>query len=129
MTCQICAVAFIFVHVSKVCVYYTAGITPSSPCCLCCLLNLYFVQRGWEFLESQDMSGPRQSQMLPALPPGWEERQDNLGRTYYVNHESRTTQWHQPTIQLRLFLCPKHGFNMFMLNVPSVTVKVCCVCA
>ncbi|XP_068188314.1 E3 ubiquitin-protein ligase NEDD4-like isoform X2 [Antennarius striatus] len=52
---------------------------------------------GWEFLEAQDMSGPRQSQLLPALPPGWEERQDNLGRTYYVNHESRTTQWQRPT--------------------------------
>uniref|UniRef100_A0A672Z9F0 HECT-type E3 ubiquitin transferase n=1 Tax=Sphaeramia orbicularis TaxID=375764 RepID=A0A672Z9F0_9TELE len=53
---------------------------------------------GWEFLEGQDMSGPRQSQLLPALPPGWEERQDNLGRTYYVNHESRTTQWQRPTM-------------------------------
>uniref|UniRef100_A0A3B3ZF31 E3 ubiquitin-protein ligase n=1 Tax=Periophthalmus magnuspinnatus TaxID=409849 RepID=A0A3B3ZF31_9GOBI len=57
------------------------------------------VDPGWEFLESQDMSGPRQSQILPALPPGWEERQDNLGRTYYVNHESRTTQWQRPTMQ------------------------------
>uniref|UniRef100_A0A667WKJ3 E3 ubiquitin-protein ligase n=1 Tax=Myripristis murdjan TaxID=586833 RepID=A0A667WKJ3_9TELE len=54
---------------------------------------------GWEFLEGQDMSGPRHNHQLPALPPGWEERQDNLGRTYYVNHESRTTQWHRPTIQ------------------------------
>uniref|UniRef100_A0A667WIC5 HECT-type E3 ubiquitin transferase n=1 Tax=Myripristis murdjan TaxID=586833 RepID=A0A667WIC5_9TELE len=53
---------------------------------------------GWEFLEGQDMSGPRHNHQLPALPPGWEERQDNLGRTYYVNHESRTTQWHRPTI-------------------------------
>lgn len=53
----------------------------------------------WEFLEAQDMSGPRQSQLLPALPPGWEERQDNLGRTYFVNHECRTTQWQRPTLQ------------------------------
>ncbi|KAJ8340452.1 hypothetical protein SKAU_G00350850 [Synaphobranchus kaupii] len=57
------------------------------------------VDPGWEFLESQDMSGPRHHRQLPALPPGWEERQDNLGRTYYVNHESRTTQWHRPTVQ------------------------------
>ncbi|XP_020796987.1 E3 ubiquitin-protein ligase NEDD4-like isoform X2 [Boleophthalmus pectinirostris] len=57
------------------------------------------VDPGWEFLESQDMSGPRQSQILPALPPGWEERQDNLGRTYYVNHETRTTQWQRPSVQ------------------------------
>ncbi|XP_056135410.1 E3 ubiquitin-protein ligase NEDD4-like [Lampris incognitus] len=54
---------------------------------------------GWEFLEGQDMSGPRQNQQLPALPSDWEERQDNLGRTYYVNHRSRTTQWHRPTTQ------------------------------
>ncbi|XP_017260236.1 E3 ubiquitin-protein ligase NEDD4a isoform X2 [Kryptolebias marmoratus] len=51
----------------------------------------------WELLESQDMSGPRQSQHLAPLLPGWEERQDNLGRIYYVNHERRTTQWHRPT--------------------------------
>ncbi|KAM4630954.1 E3 ubiquitin-protein ligase NEDD4 isoform 2-T2 [Polymixia lowei] len=53
----------------------------------------------WEFLEGQDMSGPRHNHQLPALPPGWDERQDNLGRTYYVNHESRTTQWYRPTTQ------------------------------
>lgn len=65
-----------------------------ATCVLVC-----FAQPGWEFLESQDMSGPRQSQLLPALPPGWEERQDNLGRTFFVNHESRTTQWIRPTTQ------------------------------
>ncbi|KAI5611356.1 E3 ubiquitin-protein ligase NEDD4 [Silurus asotus] len=57
------------------------------------------VDPGWEFLESQDVCGPCQPHQLPTLPPGWEERQDNLGRTYYVNHENRTTQWHRPTIQ------------------------------
>uniref|UniRef100_A0A3P8Y6V9 HECT-type E3 ubiquitin transferase n=1 Tax=Esox lucius TaxID=8010 RepID=A0A3P8Y6V9_ESOLU len=55
----------------------------------------------WEFLEGQDMSGPRHNHLLPALPPGWEERQDNLGRTYYVNHETRTTQWYRPISSLR----------------------------
>ncbi|XP_060780185.1 E3 ubiquitin-protein ligase NEDD4 isoform X2 [Neoarius graeffei] len=54
---------------------------------------------GWEFLESQDVCGPCQPPQLPVLPPGWEERQDNLGRTYYVNHENRSTQWQRPTIQ------------------------------
>lgn len=53
---------------------------------------------GWELLEAHDMSGPRQNQILPPLPPGWEERQDNLGRIYYVNHETRTTQWQRPTM-------------------------------
>lgn len=57
------------------------------------------MQPSWEFLEGQDMSGPRHNHLLPAMPPGWEERQDNLGRTYYVNHETRTTQWHRPIVQ------------------------------
>lgn len=30
------------------------------------------------------------------LPPGWEERQDANGRTYYVNHIARFTQWEHP---------------------------------
>lgn len=35
--------------------------------------------------------------LLPLnLPPGWEERQDANGRTYYVNHVARTTQWQHP---------------------------------
>lgn len=59
----------------------------------------FVLQPGWEFLEGQEVSGPCQARQLPPLPPGWEERQDNLGRTYYVNHENRSTQWHRPTIQ------------------------------
>ncbi|XP_042571742.1 NEDD4-like E3 ubiquitin-protein ligase WWP2 isoform X1 [Cyprinus carpio] len=35
---------------------------------------------------------------LGALPPGWEKRQDN-GRVYYVNHNTRTTQWEDPRTQ------------------------------
>ncbi|EEB13366.1 E3 ubiquitin-protein ligase Nedd-4, putative [Pediculus humanus corporis] len=31
------------------------------------------------------------------LPHGWEERQDANGRTYYVNHIGRCTQWERPT--------------------------------
>ena len=30
------------------------------------------------------------------LPQGWERREDNLGRTYYVDHTTRTTTWHRP---------------------------------
>uniref|UniRef100_A0AAQ5YDI0 E3 ubiquitin-protein ligase n=1 Tax=Amphiprion ocellaris TaxID=80972 RepID=A0AAQ5YDI0_AMPOC len=51
-----------------------------------------------EDTDNQDMSGPRESQLLPPLPPGWEERQDNLGRIYFVNHETRTTQWLRPSV-------------------------------
>ncbi|ODA80373.1 hypothetical protein RJ55_03331 [Drechmeria coniospora] len=31
------------------------------------------------------------------LPGGWERREDNLGRTYYVDHNTRTTSWNRPT--------------------------------
>uniref|UniRef100_A0A8D3CYF4 E3 ubiquitin-protein ligase n=1 Tax=Scophthalmus maximus TaxID=52904 RepID=A0A8D3CYF4_SCOMX len=68
---------------------------------------------GWELLEAQDMSGPRQSQLLPALPPGWEERQDNLGRIYFVNHESRTTQCKatKPSQDSDLEMSRRHNTN------------------
>lgn len=32
------------------------------------------------------------------LPAGWERREDNLGRTYYVDHNTRTTSWNRPTV-------------------------------
>lgn len=32
------------------------------------------------------------------LPPGWERRTDNFGRTYYVDHNTRTTTWKRPTL-------------------------------
>ncbi|EQL03996.1 HECT-domain-containing protein [Ophiocordyceps sinensis CO18] len=31
------------------------------------------------------------------LPAGWERREDNLARTYYVDHNTRTTSWNRPT--------------------------------
>eukprot|EP00066_Takifugu_rubripes_P013608 XP_011602874.1 PREDICTED: E3 ubiquitin-protein ligase NEDD4-like isoform X1 [Takifugu rubripes] len=50
---------------------------------------------GWE--ESADSGSQRPQQLLPPLPPGWEEKVDNLGRTYFVNHNNRTTQWKRPS--------------------------------
>ena len=35
---------------------------------------------------------------LPPLPDGWEERQDANGRTFYINHVARITQWHHPAL-------------------------------
>lgn len=32
------------------------------------------------------------------LPTGWERRTDNFGRTYFVDHNSRTTTWQRPTL-------------------------------
>ncbi|XP_065268663.1 E3 ubiquitin-protein ligase NEDD4 isoform X2 [Emys orbicularis] len=56
---------------------------------------------GWIILDQPDAAcqPQQQQQESPPLPPGWEERQDILGRTYYVNHESRRTQWKRPTAQ------------------------------
>lgn len=34
---------------------------------------------------------------LGRLPAGWERRVDNLGRTYYVDHNTRTTTWTRPS--------------------------------
>ncbi|CAE6433347.1 unnamed protein product [Rhizoctonia solani] len=34
---------------------------------------------------------------LGQLPQGWERRQDHLGRTYYVDHNTRTTTWNRPS--------------------------------
>lgn len=40
------------------------------------------------------------------LPPGWEEKQDSKGRIYYVNHNSRTTTWTRPLIQVHHHIQP-----------------------
>ncbi|XP_004835401.1 E3 ubiquitin-protein ligase NEDD4 isoform X2 [Heterocephalus glaber] len=58
------------------------------------------LEPGWVVLDQLDAASLLQQQQEPsALPPGWEERQDILGRTYYVNHGSRRTQWKRPSPQ------------------------------
>ncbi|RXK40463.1 E3 ubiquitin-protein ligase NEDD4 [Tremella mesenterica] len=37
------------------------------------------------------------SDQLGPLPPGWERRIDHLARTYYVDHNTRTTTWNRPS--------------------------------
>jgi E3 ubiquitin-protein ligase NEDD4 len=34
---------------------------------------------------------------LRRLPSGWEQRVDSLARTYYADHNTRTTTWTRPT--------------------------------
>ncbi|GAB6028581.1 E3 ubiquitin-protein ligase nedd4 [Chamberlinius hualienensis] len=69
-------------------------------------------QPGWEMVDNE-MEGQgqnnqeegvaqtlfiqRRAQTPSPLPAGWEEKQDANGRTYYVNHIARTTQWERPT--------------------------------
>ncbi|XP_041754726.1 E3 ubiquitin-protein ligase NEDD4-like isoform X2 [Coregonus clupeaformis] len=52
---------------------------------------------GWEVNDLADPSVQRPQAVEPPLPPGWEEKVDNLGRTYYVNHNNRSTQWKRPS--------------------------------
>jgi E3 ubiquitin-protein ligase NEDD4 len=36
------------------------------------------------------------------LPPGWERRIDPLGRTYYVDHNTRSTTWNRPSLNAQV---------------------------
>lgn len=54
---------------------------------------------GWEMVQPTNNSPEEQAadvMFIRHLPPGWEERQDANGRTYYVNHIARFTQWEHP---------------------------------
>lgn len=62
-----------------------------------------FVCVAFLFLNPFHCDFDRPQMMTPTtaiepLPSGWEERQDANGRTYYVNHVARTTQWERPTV-------------------------------
>ncbi|KAI8338086.1 E3 ubiquitin-protein ligase RSP5 [Chlamydoabsidia padenii] len=43
-------------------------------------------------------TNPESRRRSVALPPGWEQREDQLGRSYYVDHNTRTTTWKRPSI-------------------------------
>ncbi|KRX15616.1 E3 ubiquitin-protein ligase NEDD4 [Trichinella nelsoni] len=55
----------------------------------------------WEMLPASSRAGllaeSPTAQQIPPLPSGWEERIDANGRTFYVNHTNRTTQWERPS--------------------------------
>ncbi|XP_012815079.1 E3 ubiquitin-protein ligase NEDD4-like isoform X8 [Xenopus tropicalis] len=56
-------------------------------------------EQAWDVVDSNDSSSPHQQELpAPPMPPGWEEKVDNLGRTYYVNHNNKTTQWQRPSL-------------------------------
>ncbi|XP_053101108.1 NEDD4-like E3 ubiquitin-protein ligase WWP1 isoform X1 [Hemicordylus capensis] len=51
--------------------------------------------------ESSNVTGEAVRQQpvstsIEPLPPGWEQRKDPHGRTYYVDHNTRTTTWERP---------------------------------
>ena len=50
-------------------------------------------------LPSQQQDMENQNSLLP---PGWEMRQDQRGRTFYLDHNTRTTTWQRPNFEVRL---------------------------
>ncbi|XP_053305483.1 NEDD4-like E3 ubiquitin-protein ligase WWP2 isoform X1 [Spea bombifrons] len=54
-------------------------------------------QLSQRFMYQSPASAPDNDPLGP-LPNGWEKHQDN-GRVYYVNHNTRTTQWEDPRTQ------------------------------
>jgi len=51
-----------------------------------------FNQFEHRFLPQTDTNDPNED----PLPEGWQRMFDNQGRSYYVNHSSKTTQWEDP---------------------------------
>ncbi|KAM9178096.1 E3 ubiquitin-protein ligase Itchy homolog isoform 1-T1 [Mergus octosetaceus] len=53
---------------------------------------------------NQDFSSMQSKEFDPLgpLPPGWEKRTDSNGRVYFVNHNTRITQWEDPRSQGQL---------------------------
>ncbi|EGD72213.1 hypothetical protein PTSG_00234 [Salpingoeca rosetta] len=50
------------------------------------------------FFPQQPHQPHSQQQSQPQLPPGWEARYDpNTRRTFYVDHNTKTTSWNPPT--------------------------------
>ena len=56
--------------------------------------NAAVTAHGGNSSTSRDFN-PHEDQYGP-LPTGWERRVDHLGRTYYVDHNSRATTWTRP---------------------------------
>ncbi|PIO03192.1 hypothetical protein AB205_0039050, partial [Aquarana catesbeiana] len=50
------------------------------------------------YLYSASMLSAENDPLGP-LPPGWERRVDSTDRVYFVNHNTKTTQWEDPRTQ------------------------------
>ncbi|XP_007435171.2 E3 ubiquitin-protein ligase Itchy isoform X1 [Python bivittatus] len=51
---------------------------------------------------NQDFTQNKEFDPLGPLPHGWEKRTDSNGRVYFVNHNTRITQWEDPRSQGQL---------------------------
>ena len=51
---------------------------------------------------------------LGPMPSGWEQRFNNAGRVYYVDHNTRLTQWEDPRLPtLNLYVFFPKWINLF----------------
>ncbi|KRY51262.1 E3 ubiquitin-protein ligase NEDD4, partial [Trichinella britovi] len=78
----------------------------------------------WEMLPASSRAGllaeSPTAQQIPPLPSGWEERIDANGRTFYVNHTNRTTQWERPSnSKYGILFFLQNQFYMDLLHVAS----------
>jgi E3 ubiquitin ligase SMURF1/2 len=53
-------------------------------------------------LREGDADARDESEILGALPPGWERRETSTGRPYFVDHSTRTTQFTDPRLKGQL---------------------------
>lgn len=60
----------------------------------------------------------------PGLPSGWEERKDAKGRTYYVNHNNRTTTWTRPIMQVGLARCWASAWHLLSTAAAALAFKL-----
>ena len=62
--------------------------------------RLYFVEtsssRTTAMMSSKMWAGMLAYDPKTGLPMGWESRKDRYGRTYYADHNTRTTSWIHP---------------------------------
>ena len=58
-----------------------------------------------------------------SLPDGWEERQTENGRSYYVNHVRRTTQWQRPTQPASVSTLQRSNASESTTNSVSSTIN------
>ncbi|KAG0345486.1 hypothetical protein BG004_003677 [Podila humilis] len=63
-----------------------AAVPPASPAPAAAAT----INGGRQMTPYEDQHGP--------LPPNWERRVDQLGRTYYVDHNNRATTWTRPSL-------------------------------
>ena len=63
-----------------------------------CIIRLE-KEQSMNSLKSNKVNGNKGVEENNALPNGWEEKINARGRTFYVNHTTRTTHWERPTMK------------------------------